>query len=377
MPDNRIQTTEVKKVKSRSKLLFIITIIAYLTALLIYSYWNYIYFNNELMETIDRELLISAVSLKYILPDDFHDRAIDEQSISIEEDKYNALKLSKLLKETGFKYIYTVIKKENKLFFITSDLTADPKSERGTWYYYPYEEADKSFYDAFTQNKPTYKNVSDQWGTVRTVMVPETSPGGIVYLACADYDISFVNETLQRNLLRSIAGILFFVLLAIPFFLIYRSIRRKHLNSLRESEEQQRTLINTVPDIIVKVNTEGIITFITENTFNLFPGMGTEDILGKNMFSFLARDDHQRAAENTLLMFERQLGPVEYRIGPSEDTLKDVEVNGDVMRDLNGNPTGMVYTIRDITDRKKSEEKLQKSEEKYRIIFGDHGGRLF
>ena len=71
------------------------------------------------------------------------------------EDKYIADKLTRIVKEAGFKYNYTVIKKEEKLFFVVSDLIADPKNKRGTFYYYEYEDADKSFFDAFEKETPT------------------------------------------------------------------------------------------------------------------------------------------------------------------------------------------------------------------------------
>jgi hypothetical protein len=35
-------------------------------------------------------------------------------------------------------------------------------------------------------------------------------------------------------------------LLSVPFFFIYRSLRRKHLDSLRESEEKYRSIIETM-----------------------------------------------------------------------------------------------------------------------------------
>ncbi len=123
----------MNKLKLQNKLQFIITVIVYIIALFAYGFWDYNYHKNEIIEDIDTRLYNSAAALKYILPDDFHDRAIDEQAISIKEDKYIAHKLTKLIKETGFKYTYTIVKKEDKLFFIASDIVADPENKRGTF----------------------------------------------------------------------------------------------------------------------------------------------------------------------------------------------------------------------------------------------------
>jgi len=171
--------------------LFIISVVFYTLALLIYGFWNYSSHKKEILEHIDTKLYNNAISLKYILPDDFHDRAIDAQSVSINEDKYIARKLTSLVKDVGFKYTYTIIKKDDKLFFIAGDTIEEPENERGTFYYYEYEEADEIFINAFEKKTPTYRTVTDQWGTVRTAIVPETSPGGTKYLACVDYDIDY------------------------------------------------------------------------------------------------------------------------------------------------------------------------------------------
>ena len=145
------------KLKTQNRLLFAISVVVYIIALLIYGFWDYRYQKNEIIKDIDLKLYNSAATLKYILPDDFHDRAVDAQAISVKEDQFIARKLTKLIKETGFKYTYTIVKKGNNLFFVASDITADPKTKRGTFYFYPYAEADESFMKAFDQDKPTYK----------------------------------------------------------------------------------------------------------------------------------------------------------------------------------------------------------------------------
>jgi PAS domain S-box-containing protein len=249
-------------------LLFAIAVVVYIIASLIYGFWDYTYRKNEIIRDIDSKLYNSAAALKYILPDDFHDRAIDEQAISIKEDKSIAHKLTKLIKETGFKYTYTIVKKGDKLFFVAGDIAADPETKRGTFYFYPYEEADESFFRAFEQDKPIYKTVSDQWGTVRSVIVPEKSPGGIKYLACADYDISYVKELLQKNLLRSIVTVLSFVLLSIPIIIIYTRSYYEYQDDLAESREKDRELANSLPQVVFEMNYSGRITLVNRNAYD-------------------------------------------------------------------------------------------------------------
>lgn len=355
----------MQKLKSLKKLLFTITIIAYLIALTIYGYWNYQYNRNEIMASIDRELYNCAATLKYILPEDFHDRAIDRQAISIKEDKYISNKLTKLVKETSLKYTYTIIKKGNHLFFVVSDIISDPETKRGTFYFYPYLEADKSFIDAFDKEKPTYKTVSDQWGTVRTVMVPEESPGGVKYLACADYDISYVNGVLRRNLLRSIATILFFLLLTAPILIIYMKIRRNYIDSLRGSEEKYKSLANNL-NVGIYRNTAGSNgKFIEANPaiVEMFGFDNREDFLEVNV-SDLYQNPHDRNEFSAKLLKEGAVKNEELQFQKRDGTIFIGSVSSVMVKDENGEVKFFDSIIEDITAHKRAEKALRESEEK-------------
>jgi hypothetical protein len=108
----------MQNLKLSNRLLFAVAAIVYLVSLLFYAYYNYNYSKNEIMKNIDRELYHFAKSIKYVLPDDFHDRANDSQSITLEEDKILSIKLTKIVKDTRVKYLYTLIKKGNRLFLL-------------------------------------------------------------------------------------------------------------------------------------------------------------------------------------------------------------------------------------------------------------------
>lgn len=271
--------------KTLNKSWFILTIIAYIVALLLYGFWNNDYQKKEILKNVDTTLYNTAISLKYMLPDDFHDRAIDAQSVSIDEDKYIANKLTSLVKETGFKYVYTIIKKEDKLFFVAGDLTANPENERGTFYYYEYEGADESFINAFKNETPTYKTVSDQWGTVRTVMVPEKSPGGINYLACADCDIDYVKDLLYKNLLKSIATILFFLLLTMPIIKVYANSYKEFLKNIKKSEKKYRTILESMKDAAYITSRDCRIEYMNPRMISSIGRDATGEICYKTVFN--------------------------------------------------------------------------------------------
>ncbi len=138
---------------------------------------------------------------------------------------------------------------------------------------------------------------------------------------------------------------------------------RKHTQeALRESEELYRKLISTIPDVIIRTDIQGYIIFINETGFPALGYETNERVLGKNILSFVADRDRERARENMMFMLEKYLGPVEYSLVGDDGALRECEVNGDVLRTVDGEPFGMVFLIRDITERKKNEEALRESE---------------
>ncbi|MCA1793717.1 MAG: PAS domain S-box protein [Desulfobacteraceae bacterium] len=134
--------------------------------------------------------------------------------------------------------------------------------------------------------------------------------------------------------------------------------RRQAEAALKESEELSRKLLSTMPDLIVQTDLNGDIIFVNDYAFPNPKSIPMENFLGKNMLSFIAEKDQLRALENTKLMFDKSLGPREYQLLLVDGTVMDAEVNGDVIHDAENNPKGMVFVIRDITERKKMEKQL-------------------
>jgi two-component system cell cycle sensor histidine kinase/response regulator CckA len=357
----------MNRIKAVNRILFTITIAIYIIALLIYGAWDYSYRKHEILDNIDAELYTSATTLKYILPEDLHDRAIDGRAISAKEDQYIANKLTKLIEEIGFKYTYTIIKQGEKLFFVASDISAEPETKRGTFYFFHYEEADESFIKAFDRDEPTYKTVSDQWGTVRTVMVPERSPGGVRYLACADYDISYVDGLLQKNLLRSIVTMIFFFALSVPIIVIYTKLHSEYLNSLRESEEQLQSLFRAAPTGIGVVS-DRILQQVNERICEI-TGYAKEELIGQSARVFYPSDEafEYVGREKYKQISKHGTGTVETLWKHKDGRIVDVLLSSTPM-DLNDLSKGVTFTALDITERKRAEEALRTSHERFLTV---------
>ncbi|NDP22073.1 MAG: PAS domain S-box protein [Paludibacter sp.] len=139
---------------------------------------------------------------------------------------------------------------------------------------------------------------------------------------------------------------------------------RKNLaEALRKSEALYKSILNASPDAIIVVDIDGTIKMISPATLILYGVADKSQLLGQNMFDFLTPDDKERAKLNVKKMFEEYLGTVEYQIRKLNGVYFYAEVNGDIIWDVYGQPTGILFIVRDISERKKTELNLVESED--------------
>ena len=142
---------------------------------------------------------------------------------------------------------------------------------------------------------------------------------------------------------------------------------RKEINVLRASQELFRSLIYTMPDIIVQTDMNGKIVFVNDIGIRLFGYSELKEVTGKDILSFIIPEDRIKAGKNVLLMLEQKLGPREYQILTNDGQRIHVEVNGDVLRHKDGSVYGRIHVCREITERKKVEERLRATQERLRL----------
>jgi two-component system sensor histidine kinase/response regulator len=142
---------------------------------------------------------------------------------------------------------------------------------------------------------------------------------------------------------------------------VAHAVERKQAETrLRESEERYRTVLNASPDAVLTTDmTNGRYIMASPRAVTLFGLDREEQLIGAQFTDIIAPEDRDRASSNVTLRIQGfDLGPVEYRgLHPDGSTFA-FEANGQIIRDSEGRPTQMVTVIRDITERKKAEEKL-------------------
>jgi len=145
--------------------------------------------------------------------------------------------------------------------------------------------------------------------------------------------------------------------------------KKRAEEKLRESEELYRTLVLTSPEAVTLTDLEGNITYVSKQTLELHGFENAEEMLGKNALELIEPEDHEKAmAYLKKTLEEGFVRNVEYRLLRKDGTRFFGELSAALIRDGYGKPKAFIATVRDITDRKREEERIRESEEKYRTL---------
>lgn len=145
--------------------------------------------------------------------------------------------------------------------------------------------------------------------------------------------------------------------------------RKKTEETLRENEERFRTMVETAPGMLMISDVQGNNIYVSPKCEKL-TGYTQEELQG-TMRWWVHKDDTPKARK----IFDQA---IQKGKGGKDFEYKAVKKNGDIwyassswepLRDKKGHLLGVVMQTVDITERKKTEEALRESEEKYRAIF--------
>jgi len=135
--------------------------------------------------------------------------------------------------------------------------------------------------------------------------------------------------------------------------------------ALHESEEKYRSVFNNFIDLYYQTDMKGIITNVSPSCFVL-SGWKPEELIGRQVLEFYPNPE-QRKALIEKLHRDGTVSDYETTLLNRDRQLLSVSVSSHLIRDETGNPRYVEGTIRDITQRKRIEEALRTSEERFRL----------
>ena len=146
--------------------------------------------------------------------------------------------------------------------------------------------------------------------------------------------------------------------------------KKKMETRLRESEEKYRELVETISDGIVQTDTVGTVTFANPAYCRML-GFTMEEIIGKSILDFQVSESERKELRSYLeYIGSQQPHPVPWfgTHQTKDGGLIVVQCDWNYRRGRQGHITGFIAVVKDITEGRRAEDALRKSEEEFRRI---------
>ncbi len=368
---------------------------------------------------IDRQLMLAAIMVRDILPPAYHDRITDKNSVSDVEYKDIVDKFNTICARTGLEYLWSLMLLNGRIVFTSATSPAKDVRNNDHAEFLETHTNPELYTKAFETMQPQYQTSNDTWGHIRAVVVPFYDSKGRKYLTGASVSMQQIDEHIRLNLLTSLGaggvvlllGLVFTYFLARsishPIELITLAARRiaagdrsvvvnvrgggepavlaKHINSmsrsiekrieeLTESQERLHVTLHSIGDAVITADIQGNITLMNEIAEQL-TGWKAEEALGRPLpeVFHIINEQTREQCENPVEKVLRTGGIITLanhtaliRRDGTEFSIAD---SGAPIRDRKGGIIGAVLVFRDVTERRRAEEALRKSEEKFSKAF--------
>lgn len=133
---------------------------------------------------------------------------------------------------------------------------------------------------------------------------------------------------------------------------------------IRSSEEKYRSVVENAADMIITFDSNYTIQFIN----HLRPGSPTDQVIGKSIFNLIPHEYQERVKQKIKKVFEDKL-PQSYELPGQHLDGSSAWYSTNLGPVFSGDEvSGITLIIRDITDSKKAEEKIQQSLKEKEIL---------
>jgi PAS domain S-box-containing protein len=147
---------------------------------------------------------------------------------------------------------------------------------------------------------------------------------------------------------------------------IERSATQK---ALRESELKYRNLYSKSPVMMSSIDSEGRLLSVSDRWLEVL-GYAREEVLGRRSVEFMTPESRRKAEEEVLPEFYRNGGVNDepFQFVRKDGSVIDIQLSAVTERDSRGAFVRSLAVLLDVTQRKRAEEALVRSEERFRTM---------
>jgi PAS domain S-box-containing protein len=147
------------------------------------------------------------------------------------------------------------------------------------------------------------------------------------------------------------------------------AIHSQVLQSPGESEKRYKAILESIEDGYYEVDIAGNFIFINDSISKIF-GYSKDEFMGMSYKQHMDQENAERAYKsfNRVYRTGEALKGFEHEITRKDGHKRHLEISVSAIKDSNGRPTGFRGIMRDITERKHTEEALKQSEDRFRTL---------
>jgi len=142
--------------------------------------------------------------------------------------------------------------------------------------------------------------------------------------------------------------------------------------TIRQVEEKQRNILENMQESYFEVDLAGNLTYV--NTA-MYTGLGftREELIGQHYRIFTDEENVKKLYKiyNQIYKTGAPVRTADFEFIKKDGTKIFAETSASLIRDAQGKPIGFRGVSRDVTERRKMEETIRQSEEKYRTIINE------
>jgi signal transduction histidine kinase len=208
----------------------------------------------NLYHEIDAKLNNLALSGAIVFGDKFHNDLLDNSFVNERQNKNNALLLSQLTNESDVKFVYTMVKKGKDVCFTCSSVTLEQQAQDEGYldFLLPYKSASEKLKNAFENGKKYYGEITDEYGSFRSVLIPRILKDGSYYIVGADIDISFIKKNLQSYTIKLLIAEFLFLCFFMFFIFLYFKAHHKEerLNQKKDEILREQSKLSSMGEML-------------------------------------------------------------------------------------------------------------------------------
>jgi PAS domain S-box-containing protein len=145
----------------------------------------------------------------------------------------------------------------------------------------------------------------------------------------------------------------------------YYSELQKSIQELQAREAAYKSFLETSPDAIVVCDLTGVVIYCNPKFVEIHSLENAEEWLNKSALELVSDEDRPRALETIQLIISEGLQEnLEFNLLRKDGSKFPAEISGNLIYGGDNKPQNLLIISRDITERKRSEEALKRSEDR-------------